>query len=187
MVKILVISPGYRKDCYGYLEKIDDISSDYNKVGLIIHKTSLPGRGEPHFPYCRVEAFYHTDLLKTVKEAELKGYDAVVINCASDPELEEAQSLVKIPVVAPLNASAHVASMIARRFSVILNRKGRLYYRQDKLRSYGLEEKVASYKIAKIDYPSEETINDLMIKDEVKLRQITKKLFIKLYKTPYQI
>lgn len=186
LVKILVISPIYKIDYHKYIEKKDDISDKYKKTGVIIHHTYLPGKGEVHIPLCRVEAFYHTDLLKTVKKAEKEGYDAVVINCASDPELEEARSLVKIPVVAPLEASAYVASMLGRRFSVILNRKARLHYRQDKLRSYGIEHKISSYKIADIKYPSEKVIKEAMEVDNPKIQNILHNAFNEAMKNSVQ-
>jgi allantoin racemase len=106
-------------------------------------------------------------------------YDAVVIDCATDPELEEAKSLVNIPVVGALEAPVHLASMLARRFSLIVHRKARLHHRQDKVRSYGLEHKVASYRVAEVEYPSEQVIQDLMIKDPQKLSNIIRSAFHK--------
>lgn len=58
-------------------------------------------------------------ILKKVKEAEEKGYSAVVIDCFGDPALDAARELVSIPVVGANEASCHLAAQIAPRFSII--------------------------------------------------------------------
>jgi allantoin racemase len=51
--------------------------------------------------------------------AEEQGYDGVVINSMSDSALAALRSRLKIPVVAPCQASMLMACMLGRRFSVV--------------------------------------------------------------------
>jgi len=58
-------------------------------------------------------------ILKKVKEAEEKGYSAVVIDCFGDPALDAARELVGIPVIGANEAACHLAAQMAPRFSII--------------------------------------------------------------------
>lgn len=65
------------------------------------------------------EALNAPAILRSVKEAEEKGFSAVVIDCFCDPALDAARDLVSIPVVGANEASCHLAAQIAPRFSII--------------------------------------------------------------------
>ncbi len=58
-------------------------------------------------------------ILKEVKEAEKRGFDAVVIDCFGDPALEAAREIVEIPVVGANHSACFLATQIAGRFSII--------------------------------------------------------------------
>jgi allantoin racemase len=72
---------------------------------------------------------YNTYIYNTLKcinaaverciKAEQQGYDAVVLSCMLDPGLLEARAVVDIPVTATFEASAHLACMMAKRYSVV--------------------------------------------------------------------
>ena len=72
---------------------------------------------------------YNTYIYNTLKcinaaterciKAEKEGYDAVVLSCMLDPGLLEARNVVDIPVTAAFEASAHLACMMAKRYSVV--------------------------------------------------------------------
>jgi len=103
-----------------------------------------------------IESMYEEEaaapwILQKVKEAEEKGFDAVIIDCMGDPALEAAREIVSIPVVGPCESSMMVASMLGDKFSVvtILKRLTSLFWR--KVKRYGLEGKVAS--VRSIDVP----------------------------------
>jgi len=65
------------------------------------------------------EALNAPAILKKVKEAEEKGFSAVVIDCFGDPALDAARELVSIPVAGANEAALHLAAQIAPRFSII--------------------------------------------------------------------
>lgn len=85
--------------------------------------------------------------VERVIQAERQGYDAAVLSCMLDPGLLEARSIVDIPVTATFEASAHLASMMGKRFSVVSTDPmtvGGIDMRLVDL--YGVRQKVASLR-----------------------------------------
>jgi allantoin racemase len=102
-----------------------------------------------------IESAYDEELaapwiLEKVKEAEEKGFDAVIIDCMGDPALNAAREIVKIPVVGPCQASMAIASTLCDKFSVVtvLKRLLPLFWR--KVREYGYDAKVASVRSVEV-------------------------------------
>lgn len=52
-------------------------------------------------------------------EAQQEGADGIVINCTADTGVAACRECVTIPVVAPAQASMHLAAQLAHRFSVL--------------------------------------------------------------------
>jgi allantoin racemase len=74
------------------------------------------------------------------------GYDAICINSMSDSGLAALRSRLDIPVVAPGEASFHLAAMLGKRFSVITMWQRWLWI-YDKLgRDTGLADRIASVR-----------------------------------------
>ena len=57
--------------------------------------------------------------LRALKEAERCGFDAAIIGCFSDPGLDEARGLLRMPVIGPAETSFAAASKVASRFGVV--------------------------------------------------------------------
>lgn len=89
-------------------------------------------------------------ILQRVKEAEKKGFDAVIIDCFGDPALDAAKELVDIPVVGPCQSSMAIASTLGDKFSVVtvLDRLVPLVWRNAK--GYGFEGKMASVRSVEV-------------------------------------
>jgi allantoin racemase len=79
-------------------------------------------------------------------EAEKDGYDAFIIGCASDMGVRECRTLVNIPVVAPTEATAMVASTLGSRFSVIDLQPSTRSSIENALSISGMTEKLASIR-----------------------------------------
>lgn len=58
-------------------------------------------------------------VIENVISAERQGYDAVAISCFLDPGLEEARSMVDIPVLSACETALLVASTVARSFGLL--------------------------------------------------------------------
>lgn len=59
------------------------------------------------------------EFLDLAIKAEKNGYDAIISYCYLDVGVDVARELVNIPIIGPLEASAIVANMVGRRFSMI--------------------------------------------------------------------
>lgn len=121
-MKICVINPNTSLDMTLHIEKeLKKIAGDETQLQVI-----CPDKG-PITLECAVdEAYAIPEMLKLVKKAETDGVDGVVIACFSDPGLEAAKELVKIPVIGIGEASIHAASMLGARFTVITPVKRRI-------------------------------------------------------------
>jgi allantoin racemase len=79
-------------------------------------------------------------------EAEKKGYDAFIIGCASDMGLRECRALVNIPVVAPMESTVLLASILGSKFSAINLQPSADASIEIAIRNAGLIDKLASIR-----------------------------------------
>lgn len=91
------------------------------------------------------------DTARRAVEAEKDGCDAIVIDCMGDPGLHVARELVSIPVVAPGEASMHLAAMLAHRFAIITVLESVRPMLENLARIYGVADKLVS--IGVVDVP----------------------------------
>jgi len=71
------------------------------------------------------------EVLKCVKRAEEKGYDAVIIWCGGDPALDAARELVDIPVIGPGESMRLLVSMLGKKPCRVVPRIPVLEMRRD--------------------------------------------------------
>lgn len=112
----------------------------------VVHLDEGPTDLEYHY-------YEHLNLHQTlewVRYAEKDGYDAAIIACFYDPGLREAREIVSIPVIAPAEATLHVAATMGHKFSIIVGRRKWIPKMDDNVRIYGLESKLASFR--SVDY-----------------------------------
>jgi len=82
-------------------------------------------------------------ILERVARSEREGADAVVIWGGHDPSLTAARELASIPVIGPGTASMHVASMLAERFSLLVQLPHVVGIARRQVRDLGLEGRCA--------------------------------------------
>jgi allantoin racemase len=104
-------------------------------------------KGPAHLEYHYYEHLVMDDVLSLIRRAEKDGYHAAVIACFYDPGLREARELVRIPVTAPAEASMHIAATLGHKFSIIVGRRKWVPKMEDNVNMYGLEKKLASFRI----------------------------------------
>jgi allantoin racemase len=114
-MKILVLSPFGKTEPFGRenLAKVKRPETEFDFECL-----------EDVFPLPYNTYVYNTlkcvnGAVERIIRAEQDGYDAAVISCMLDPGLMEARAIVDIPVTATFEASAHLAAMMGKRFSVV--------------------------------------------------------------------
>jgi allantoin racemase len=100
-------------------------------------------RGPENLEYHYYEHLVMDDILGLIRRAERDGYHAAVVACFHDPGLREARELVRIPVIAPAEASMHLAATLGHKFSIIVGRRKWVPKMEDNVNMYGLERKLA--------------------------------------------
>ena len=107
---------------------------------------TLP-RGPEHLEYRYYEALVLVDILHLIKEAESQGFDAAVIGCFYDVGLQAAREVAeRMVVVAPCEASTHIASTLGDSFSIIVGRRKWIPEMMENVIRYGMKERLASFK-----------------------------------------
>jgi allantoin racemase len=107
---------------------------------------TLP-QGPAHLEYRYYEALVLVDILHLVMEAEQQGFDAAVIGCFYDVGLQAAREVAeRMVIVAPCEASVHIASTLGDRFSIIVGRRKWIPEMRENVIRYGMGERLASFK-----------------------------------------
>lgn len=98
-------------------------------------------------------------VIDNIMTAEREGYDAVAISCFLDPGLEEARSMVSIPVVSSCETALLVSSAVARSFGFVTLNDAMAAYLRELVHRYGFDGRVKV--IAAMDPPIDEHELDL--------------------------
>ncbi len=101
-----------------------------------------PASIECEYDVARAEA----GILQAVKEAEERGADACLISCFSDPGLDAAREIVRIPVIGAGETSMYLAAALGQKFSIVTilpEVKPRMWNRAH---IYGIADKIASIR-----------------------------------------
>jgi allantoin racemase len=78
-------------------------------------------------------------------EAEKQGYDAAVPLGMIDLGVDGGRCLVDIPIIAPLEATLHVASLCGDRFGLVTYEAYSIPRQRARIRAYGMEHKIAGH------------------------------------------
>lgn len=111
---------------------------------------SLTG-GPHHLEYHAYEAAVVPDVLAAIAEAELEGFDAVVIGCFYDTGLRAAREVAgRLAVAAPCESALHIAATLGDSFSVVVGRRKWIPEMRDNVTRYGLRDRLASFKAVEL-------------------------------------
>lgn len=97
--------------------------------------------------YSQTESYNAVEGVKCYYEAWKMGYDGIIIGCAHDPGLTEARSIIDIPVVGVFQSAVLIASCLGNKFSVITDHQSSKAAQLEKIKRYGLADKLASIRI----------------------------------------
>lgn len=119
---------------------------EQKQAGTELTMVNLP-RGPAHLEYRYYEALVLVDILHLVTAAEGRGFDAAVIGCFYDVGLQAAREVAeRMAVVAPCEASVHLAATLGDKFSVIVGRRKWIPEMRENVIKYGMKERLASFK-----------------------------------------
>lgn len=140
---VLWIDPVGHDDFSG---EIEAILADATRDATTVDVTALH-RGPHHVEYRYYESLVTPDVLHAVKRAENDGYDATVIGCFYDLALDASREVSeKMPVVAPAEATTHLATTLGDTFSVVVGRDKWVPQMRERVRTYGFSEQLASFR-----------------------------------------
>jgi len=86
------------------------------------------------------------------EKAEKEGYDAIIPDCVFDPATKALKGKLDIPVVAPLETAIHIAVTLGKKFSVLGLDDNMSKILEDRVKEYGLGDKLASVRSMGITY-----------------------------------
>lgn len=141
-MKIMVINPNTSESMTEHIRKeVERIKRADTQLSVL-----GPDKGPETVESAYDEAYAIPPTLDLVKKANREGYDAVILACFSDPGLEAAKEISKIPVVGIEEASLHMAAMLGARFSIMTPRKQRIPMRREHVHLRGLGHFLASVR-----------------------------------------
>lgn len=117
----------------------------------------------PETAFLPSPALSTNQLLRRVLEAEAGGYDAAVIACAADPSVAVAKTLVKMPVVGPMEAAVHLASSLGGHLGVVTaklvggadeHQPDTVNWLRDLVQGFGMSHRIAGIRSVHPDHPA---------------------------------
>lgn len=155
-MKIKIIEPGVYADRTS-MEKLNRAYEAVRDPDTELSWVALD-RGiespEQHFWECLQMTF----LTQEIESTDQSYFDGVVIFCAADPGVSAAKECLRIPVVGIMESSVALANLLGRRFTWLSPLSRGNGFMLDKIRSTGLDDRLAS--IRSIEVPFTDMEND---------------------------
>lgn len=151
-MRILVINPNASVEMS---HVIRDQLNAVARADVQVDVVNPPG-APPAIESALDEAACVPPMLALVRDAQARGYDAVVIACFSDPGLDAAREMTDLPVVGIQDAAMHLAAQLGYRFSVLTTLAHRVPVRERAALLAGLDRRLASCRV--LDLPVLETV-----------------------------
>ena len=85
----------------------------------------------------------NVQIIENVRRAEAQGYDAVAMSCFLDPGLDEARSVVDIPVVSMCESALALGMAFGRRYGLLCLHRPGIAPREELVRKHGFGERLA--------------------------------------------
>ncbi len=153
-MKILVINPNTSQSMTDHIRhELERIKRPDTELTVV-----CPDKGPETIESAYDEAFAIPPTLELVKKANQQRYHAVILACFSDPGLEAAKEISKVPVIGIEEATLHVAAMLGAKFSVLTPRQQRIASKREHVHIRGLDHFLAS--VRSLDLSVAETDSD---------------------------
>ena len=140
-MNILIINPNSSEEMTAAIQKAAEVFAD-GQFEVICKSTE----GAPEF----IETYEDQvkaapGMIRLVRESE-ETFDAFIVACHCDPNLDVMKEITRKPVVGIGEASMKMASMLGHRFSVVSTAKHSIPNKEALVRKYHLQEVLASVK-----------------------------------------
>ncbi len=107
-------------------------------------------------------------VIQAFREAQKQGYDAIVPLGFLDLGVEGGRSVVDIPVIGPMEAALHLASLLGDRLGLIAYHAVHFPNIEPMVRRYGMADRVVGLADSGFDLPDIAANHDAMVKNFVK-------------------
>ncbi|WP_434309132.1 aspartate/glutamate racemase family protein [Hominifimenecus sp. rT4P-3] len=143
MVKILIINPNSSADMTKVIEKnARDFAQDDFLVDCVPNPTA------PDFIVTYDDISKTAPGMREILLEKQEDYDAFVIACHGDPNLDMLKEISQKPVVGIAEASMKIASMLGHKFSILLTGDRGVPAKENLVHRYGMERFLESIIIA---------------------------------------
>lgn len=145
-MRIRYIEPVSSDEVVGQLA---DYRSRVRQPGTEIEIVTLPAEGRPidSLEYFSIEALSYPDIVRISHDSARSGFDAVIIGCFYDPALIEAREVCQNAIImGPCLASLQTVAHLANKASILVGRRKWLGRIQSRVREYGYEHLVSSFR-----------------------------------------
>jgi allantoin racemase len=139
MIRVAFVIGDYPPD---QLKLRTDVAKSYSSADIEVGILSVPARPFDGLTPAEIQAaapIFH----EAFRQAEREGYDAVVPLGMLDIGVEGGRSAVDIPVIAPLQATLHVAAQVGEHFGVVCYHPASIYRHRSQCVAYGMEQFIA--------------------------------------------
>jgi allantoin racemase len=164
MIRIAFVIGGYPPEEY---KRRADIARSYStaeiEVGIIDTKASPYFYGITPAEIQLVAPAY----IESFRKAEREGYHAVVPLGMLDLGVDGGKSAVDIPVVGPMEAALHIASLLGDRFGLIIYHEKLLAFNRAIVRRYGMEQRIVGFGVSGFDLPDLAAHRDEVVRNFV--------------------
>lgn len=141
-----------------YFERLKERATTIARQGVEVAFHGMPnGIYGQHVPaevviYPYVMSLNTQFILDNALRAQAEGYDVFAVGSIQDPAMEEARSLVDIPVVAYGEAAMHFSCLLGSRFTVIAFQEGFDQMMDLRIKRLGLWERAVPTHLMDIDF-----------------------------------
>ena len=146
-MKILIINPNSSVEMTAAIQNVAEI---YAAGDFEVKTVPTPGAPE-YIDYYTDQAIAAPGMMQIVKENEAE-YDAFIVACHCDPNLDLRKQVTTKPVVGIGEASRKLATMLGHSFSVVSAGKHSIPNKRALIHKYGLDNDCASVRGPKDDF-----------------------------------
>jgi allantoin racemase len=130
----------------------EDVAKSYSSAEIEVGIVSVPSRPFDGLGPAEIQAVapvFHEGF----RDAERQGYDAIVPLGMLDLGVEGGRSVVDIPVIAPMQATFHVAAQLGDRFGIVCYHASTIPRHRTLTNAYGMEPWIAGRRASGFHLP----------------------------------
>lgn len=128
-----------------FLEYETEVLASYKRPGTEIRIRKIDNGSasiESHFD----EYLGAVDTFRLVKQAEAEGFDAVIVTCFANANVDPSREIARIPVIGSGMAAMSYASLLGHRFSLIMASESSDYRHYHEASKLGFKDKLVSVR-----------------------------------------